>query len=787
MMAVGELIGESSASAVGRLATDQTDPAAAAAAAAAMDDELVRRVDSYLLNILDDDGAQDIDSKPSQTLLSTDGYFFTASEHDEPDSISPVDRSSLSYGSLGEAKHALGSNFDVGSVASLSSSSRSSSAPAAMGGDSSPLLSLNLSPVLEQLVRLEIEQGTYNDNTTAAATVSASNTANNNNDNYYKYYCQSWSNSNTGTAFNHNHNHNNNNNNNASVWPTGEHNLFNQRCAGYDGWNTSGSSCGGSTSSCSSTGSVSSSSNSSNTKQQQLHSSLFYPGNSAGGDSVWSPAGIWKEPKLGVTINGTTANDHCTATNGINSATNTTRVGTTTTAATTTATTTTTTTTGGGWLFGDNWDSPTRQQPSVVKIDSEPPRYVSCYMSPSQKLACEQMANEMARRRAMNRMAPLLPMAVNPVLAPDGAFGFLAPRPTAYYQDDLLTMKEIYCRNGNGPVAPLWSGVPFCYEVPPFGAAAPQPWYPLSSAYHHYQHRPYYGPLKGGNRRNDSLLDLHLSYDECFEEFRLLEKDRKKTEAELARHNLGKKINSSNNIPIPRLPVAPSRIDRMLIDYFREHARVITLLQKMEWLRSETLNSRIYEAVRAWFSAMKQLQTLRITERNTFIRNFTPVQEELDVSNTANALKVLTKTVRRARTAMACSLILTVNVQLTAEQQEMVSKFLGADALAEMLMSSKVETTKSTAIADKNAIIVAERENDQTAPQLPESNESYSSSSSLAFFSLFTAFSRQQLPPTPPSFPYPPIKQSTTTHVKYMHNFLFSFLFLFLFCHIMPF
>ncbi|KRY91278.1 Uncharacterized protein T4D_13328 [Trichinella pseudospiralis] len=725
MMAVGELIGESSASAVGRLATatDQTDPAAMAAAATTtttttttMDDELVRRVDSYLLNILDDDGAQDIDAKPSQTLLSTDGYFFTASEHDDPDSTSPVDRSSLSYGSLGEAKHGLGSNFDVGSVASLSSSSRSSSAPA-MGGDSSSLLSVNLSPVLEQLVRLEIEQSTYNDNTTAA-TVSASNTANNN-DIYYKYYCPSWSNSNTGAAFNHS------NNNNASVWPTGEHNFFNQRCAGYDGWNASGSSCGDSTSSCSSTGSVGSSSNSSNSKQQQqqqqqLHSSLFYSPNSAGGDSVWSPAGIWKEPKLGVTINGTTANDHCTATNGINGATTTTtRVGTTTIAAAAAATTTTTTTTtGGGWLFGDNWDS----TPSVVKIDSEPPRYVSCYMSPSQKLALEQMANEMARRRAMNRMAPLLPMPVNPVLAPDGAFGFLTPRPTAYYQDDMLTMKEIYCRNGNSPMAPLWSGVPLCYEVPPFGAPAPQPWYPLSTAYHHYQHRPYYGPLKGGSRRNDSLLDLHLSYDECFEEFRLLEKDRKKTEAELARHNLGKKINSSNNIPIPRLPVAPSRIDRMLIDYFREHARVITLLQKMEWLRSETLNSRIYEAVRAWFSAMKQLQTLRITERNNFIRNFTPVQEELDVSNTANALKVLTKTVRRARTAMACSLILTVNVQLTAEQQEMVSKFLGADALAGMLLS-KTETTKSTAIADKNAIIVGERENDQTAPQLPESNK----------------------------------------------------------------
>ncbi|KRX64697.1 Uncharacterized protein T09_2737, partial [Trichinella sp. T9] len=550
MMAVGELLigGESSAGSVGRLASDQADP---------MDDELVRRVDSYLLDILDDDnGSQDIDAKkPSSTLLSSADGYFTASENDQSDSNSPMDRSSsLSYGSLGEGKPALGSSFDV---ASLSSSSRST------------------------------------------------------------------------------------------------------------------------------------------------------------GDSVWSPAGIWKEPKLDVTINGT-------GNNGINAS---------------------------GWLFGDNWDSST-QQPSVVKIDAEPPRYVSCYMSPSQRLACEQMASEMARRRALSRMAPLLPMAVNPVLASDGTFGFLAPRPNPSYfqhQDDLMTMKEIYCRNGGAgqPMAPLWSGVPLCYDVPAFGGAGPQAWYPFSAAYPQY--RPYYGPLKGGNRRNDSLLDLHLSYDECFEEFRLLEKDRKKTEAELARHNLGKKINSSNNIPIPRLPVAPSRIDRMLVDYFREHARVVTLLQKMEWLRSETLNSRVYEAVRAWFSSMRQLQTLRITERNNFIRNLTPIQEEIDVSNTANALKVLTKTVRRARTAMACSLILTINVQLTAEQQEMVSKFLGADALAEMLLS-KADSTKATPITDDSVptptTVVAEGKTERTAPHL------------------FTAFPRQQLslpllnnpPPLLPTF-----------------------------------
>lgn len=46
------------------------------------------------------------------------------------------------------------------------------------------------------------------------------------------------------------------------------------------------------------------------------------------------------------------------------------------------------------------------------------------------------------------------------------------------------------------------------------------------------------------------------------------------TEAELAKNNLGKKINSQNSLPIPRPPANASRLDRLLVDFYREHARV---------------------------------------------------------------------------------------------------------------------------------------------------------------------------------------------------------------------
>ena len=154
---------------------------------------------------------------------------------------------------------------------------------------------------------------------------------------------------------------------------------------------------------------------------------------------------------------------------------------------------------------------------------------------------------------------------------------------------------------------------PLNLKLPPPGHPPAVPYSPMASPSSSPLPSPSYSPVLPP--RPGSSTSLHFRLEEVQLQLRALERERKRAEAALARQMPGYSrllvTCREQGGAAARLPPSPSRLDKLLVDSWREHARVSGLLERMARLAGAPLHPNITKGVAGWQEAVVALQGLR--------------------------------------------------------------------------------------------------------------------------------------------------------------------------------
>lgn len=164
------------------------------------------------------------------------------------------------------------------------------------------------------------------------------------------------------------------------------------------------------------------------------------------------------------------------------------------------------------------------------------------------------------------------------------------------------------------------------------------------------------------HRRTGPANELHVRLEECLYQFKCLESERKRIEIEQSHLHMNKKQPTScASLPIPRLTNNPSRVDRLIVEAFREYNKTWLLISKLDNLTTTIFGPNIQKSASKWLEKINNVQAKRKEELLNGIEREKigqPVRSNDDneviiLANSINELEILTS---KMRTTLWCAM-----------------------------------------------------------------------------------------------------------------------------------